>query len=187
MERAILETVRENCEKQFVEMGQRVEDMFMRSAETAAGDTELVSRINQLRSDRFEASLREMLTVAKDPSSATDGSASSAGVDASSVVDLKQHVLDMLGSSYMQQHGLGNGPNLHPDDARAALKAYWRVSYGRLNEDIAAAVELLLLQRCTEMIENDLLARMQGWLADESALAVLLADSTDSIGSAEVK
>lgn len=181
MERAICETVRENCDRQFVEIGRRVEDMFMRSAETAAGDSELVARINQLRSDRFETALLEVLAVAKDPSSAGEGAPSGANVDAQSAADLKQHVLDMLGSSYMLQHGLGDGPNLHPDDARAALKAYWRVSYGRLNEDIAAAVELLLLQRCTEMVENDLLAHMQGWLADETALAVLMANCADSV------
>ena len=41
---------------------------------------------------------------------------------------LRQHVVDNLGRSYMKHHAIGAGPASHIEDARAALRAYWRLS-----------------------------------------------------------
>ncbi len=146
-------------------LAKKIDEMFLHNIETASSDRELVESINAIRFDRFDTALREMLMVAKD---------SEPEPGRRSEEDLKAHVMEMLGSSYMQLHSVGYGPSLHPDDATAALKAYWRACYTKLNEDVAAAIEVLLLQKCSEMIERDLLLKMQLWLSDSKELEAVL-------------
>ncbi len=52
------------------------------------------------------------------------------------------------------------------EEARAALAAYWRLCERRMHEDVSTAADVLLLQRCGERLESDLLAAMQLWMAD---------------------
>jgi hypothetical protein len=129
--------------------------MFLRSTESASSDVDLIESINNIRFSRFEKTLDEVLFVARDSDPPGQNTKD----------ELKSLVMEMLGHTYMEYHSLGRGPNLHIEDARAALNAYWRISEKRLNEDICTAVELVLLNNCSEAIESQLLADAQLWLS----------------------
>jgi hypothetical protein len=163
----------ENVNLKSVEIARRVDEMFLRSTESAASDVDLIQSINSIRHSRFEKTLTEVLFVAKDSDPPGQNTKE----------ELKSLVMEMLGHTYMQYHALGNGPNLHIEDARAALKAYWRISEKRLNEDICTAVEMELLKNCSEAVESELMANTQLWLSGVGADSVtdLIAESQSSI------
>lgn len=106
----------------------------------------------------------------------------------SSKEDLKLHMMEMLGPIYMSYHsiqphslasssGSGAGASkisqtslnlrMQLEDGRAALKAYWKYSEGRINEDVAMVVSMQLLRQCSKEVERHLLEETQQWLCGE--------------------
>lgn len=71
---------------------------------------------------------------------------------------------------------IGFGPSVQLEDAQAALRAYWRICEKRINEDVESAVDMMLLQRCSELIETTLLSRAQEWLSDPVKLRVMMSE-----------
>lgn len=163
----------ENIAAKSIEITRRVDEMFLRSTESAASDVDLIESINTIRYSRFEKTLTEVLMVARDSDPPGQNTKE----------ELKSLVMEMLGHTYMQYHALGNGPNLHLEDARAALKAYWRISEKRLNEDICTAIEMELLKNCSEAIESELMANTQLWLSGigNDSVSDLIAESQASV------
>lgn len=138
----------------------RVEEMFFHSIESASSDEELIASINTIRFQRFDQSLQEVMMVAKEAN----------GPGKSTKEDLKQLIMDTLGYAYIQQHAMGYGPSLQLEEARAVLSSYWRLCEKKLYEDVAAAIDVVLLQKCSEKIEQDLNSHMQLWMADPITL-----------------
>lgn len=153
------------CDLQAIEVGRRVDEMFIRCTESASTDQDLIDSINVIRFTRFEQALKEVFTAAKDGESSKQTKA-----------ELKAHVLEMLGGFYMHYHSIGFGPNVQLEDAQAALKAYWRICEKRINEDVESAVDMMLLQRCSELIESTLLSKAQEWLADPEQLRAMMSE-----------
>ena len=146
-------------------MGRRVDEMFIRCTESASTDQDLIDSINVIRFTRFETAMKEVFTAAKDAESSKQTKA-----------ELKAHVLEMLGGFYMHYHSIGFGPNVQLEDAQAALKAYWRICEKRINEDVESAVDMMLLQRCSELVESTLLSKVQEWLADPDRLRAMMSE-----------
>ena len=99
----------------------------------------MVSSINQVRYERFERALEDVMSAASEQkssgvpdktskNSSSSSSSNSREKDQRSKDLLRQHVVDNLGRSYMKHHAIGTGPASHIEDARAALRAYWRLS-----------------------------------------------------------
>jgi hypothetical protein len=109
-----------------------------------------------IRFARFEAALKEVYTESAKQTKA----------------ELKTHV----GGFYMHYHAIGFGPSVQLEDAQAALKAYWRICEKRINEDVEGAVDMMLLQRCSEIIETTLLSKVQEWLADDQQLQAMMSE-----------
>jgi hypothetical protein len=82
--------------------------------------------------------------------------------------ELKTHVPEMLGGIEMHYHAIGFGPSVQLEDAQAALK--------RTNEDVEGAVGMMLLQRCSEIIETTLLSKVLEWLADDQQLQAMMSE-----------
>jgi hypothetical protein len=147
-------------------VGRRVDEMFIRCTESASTDQDLIDSINVIRFTRFEQAMKEVFTAAKDGESGKQTKA-----------ELKAHVMEMLGGFYMHYHAIGFGPNVQLEDAQAALKAYWRICEKRINEDVESAVDMMLLQRCSEIIETTLLSKVQEWLADKEQLHSMMSEN----------
>ena len=155
--------------------------------ECASTDKDLIDSINLIRMSRFEAALQEVLTnpvnapVDSTNTTTTNQSSSSSagGNKVTTKAGLQVYLKEVLGGFYMHYHSIGFGAHLQLEDAQAALKAYWRICEKRLNEDVESAVDMLLLQRCSEIIESTLLSNVQEWVAD--------ADKLSSIVSEDVK
>lgn len=152
-------------------MNKRVEEMFQRSTEGAATDEELIQTINAIRYEHFDLALREVLTVIQ-PTSNTSNN----GLKPGSKEHFKAAFVEMMGPAYMQYHALGKGTSLRIDEARAVLTAYWKICEKKIAEDVATAVDVVLLQQCSEKVENELLSVSQTWLADRQALQNILAE-----------
>ena len=75
-------------------------------------------------------------------------------------------------------HSIGYGPNLQLEDARAALRAYWRICEKRINEDVLSAVDMLLLQKCSERVEAQLLSSVQEWLSNPERLRKMISEDS---------
>ena len=100
----------------------------------------MVSSINQVRYERFERALEDVMGAASENKnnsipdkntktySSSISSSSGRERDIRTKEMLRQHVVDNLGRSYMKHHAIGAGPASHIEDARAALRAYWRLS-----------------------------------------------------------
>lgn len=142
----------------------KIEELFVRSVESATSDMYLIESINKIRFNKFETSLKEVLLVAKE----------TGPPEANSKEDLKQHVMEMLGNLYMQHHAIGFGPTLQLEDGMAALKTYWKVCEMKLNEDVCAAVDLMLLQKCSELVEQQLMGQVQVWLSNTETLRTVM-------------
>eukprot|EP01038_Epipyxis_sp_PR26KG_P012383 gene12383-16611_t len=180
---ALVSCINEVCVLQSFEMSKRIDEIFLRSTESASNDSDLIDAINQIRNKRFETALKEVLMVAKEPQVLDDSQIrgnyrhSSVAKSAEIMKDhLKEHVMEMLGHTYMMYHAISYGPNIQVEDARAALKAYWKICEKRLNDDVSAAIDLILLQKCTESIETYLLSSVQNWMDDGSTLAAILTE-----------
>jgi interferon-induced GTP-binding protein Mx1 len=154
-------------EIQLQAMNKRVEEMFQCSTEGAATDEELIQAINAIRCEHFELALKEVLTVAKEP---PPGPNHGQGQGQASKEKLRAHVIDMMGSAYMQYHALSRSSSLRIDEARAVLTAYWRICEKKIHEDVSQAVDVVLLQQCSEQVERDVLSIAQTWLADHDLL-----------------
>jgi hypothetical protein len=161
----ILSTLHITCDLQSIEVGRRVDEMFLRCTESASSDQDLIDSINVIRFTRFETAMKQAFTAAPDQELSKQNKAA-----------LKEHVLEVLGGCYMHYHSIGFGPNLQLEDSQAALKAYWRICEKRINEDVESAVDMMLLQRCSEVIETTLLAKAQGWLADKEVLNAMMSE-----------
>lgn len=140
-------------------MNKRVDEMFERSTEGAATDEELIQTITNIRCEHFELSMREALMIAREPP-AGQGSKEA----------LRNLIVDVMGPAYMQYHAMGKGTSLRIDEARAVLSAYWKICEKKIADDVAQAVDVVMLQQCSEKIENDLLSTAQTWLADVDKL-----------------
>jgi hypothetical protein len=95
----------------------------------------------------------------------------------SNKADLHAYVKEHLGGFYMHYHSVGYGTHLQLEDAQAALRAYWRICEKRLNEDVESAVDMLLLQKCSEIIETNLLTNVQEWINNENKLNNMIAEN----------
>ena len=166
----IAQVIEESCKTQTNQIMLKIDELFVRSVESATSDMYLVESINKIRFNKFETSLKEVLTVAKE----------TGPPESNSKDDLKQHVMEMLGNLYMQHHAIGFGPTLQLEDGMAALKTYWKVCEVKLNEDVCAAVDLMLLQKGSEMIESELMTRVQLWLCNTDTLRELMGGSSSS-------
>lgn len=155
------------CDLQSIEVGRRVDEMFIRCTECASTDQDLIDSINVIRFTRFETALKQVYTAAKDQDGMGQGQTKA---------ELKAHVLEMLGGFYMHYHSIGFGPSVQLEDAQAALKAYWRICEKRINEDVEGAVDMMLLQRCSELIEATLLSKVQEWLAHPEQLQLMMSE-----------
>lgn len=103
-------------------------------------------------------------------------SSSSSTSKISTKAGLQAYLKEVLGGFYMHYHSIGFGAHLQLEDAQAALKAYWRICEKRLNEDVESAVDMLLLQRCSEIIESTLLSNVQEWVADPNKLSSIVSE-----------
>lgn len=139
--------------------------MFIRCTESASTDQDLIDSINVIRFTRFETAMKEVYTAMKDTE-----------MNKQTKAELKTHVLESLGGFYMHYHSIGFGPNVQLEDAQAALKAYWRICEKRINEDVESAVDMMLLQRCSEVIENTLLSKVQEWLSNNEQLRCMMSE-----------
>lgn len=164
--RHIQETLTTNIQASNDVLQRRVEEMFLHTIESASTDEELIASINSIRFQRFDQALQEVLAVAKEQN----------GPGQSTKDELKQHVTEMLGYAYIQQHAMGYGPSLQLEEARAVLSSYWRLCEKKLYEDMSAAIDVVLLQRCSEKIEQDLNSQLQLWMADPLLLAEVFAE-----------
>lgn len=160
----IAQVVEDGCKLQTTQIMLKIEELFVRSVESATSDMYLIESINKIRYNKFETALKEVLTVAKETGKPEDNSKE----------DLKQHVMEMMGNLYMQHHAIGFGPTLQLEDGMAALKTYWKVCEMKLNEDVCAAVDLMLLQKCSEWIESELMTRVQLWLLNTETLRTIM-------------
>jgi hypothetical protein len=86
-------------------------------------------------------------------------------------------IIATLSGFYMHYHSVGYGTHLQLEDAQAALRAYWRICEKRLNEDVESAVDMLLLQKCSEIIETNLLTNVQEWINNENKLNNMIAEN----------
>jgi hypothetical protein len=68
-----------------------------------------------------------------------------------------QHVKEMMGHQYMQLHSIGYGPSVQLEDAKTALRAYWRLAEQRFHTNSTAAIEQVLLLKGSQYIERVLL------------------------------
>ena len=126
----------------------------------------MIDSINVIRFSRFENALIDVFAAAKDNQ-----------IDAKqSKAELQKHILDTLGGFYMHYHSIGFGATVQLEDAQAALRAYWSICEKRINEDVDSAVDMMLLQRCSEVIETTLLSRTQEWLSDPVRLSVMMSE-----------
>jgi hypothetical protein len=166
--RHIQETLLANVSASDEILQRRVEEMFLHTIESASSDEELIDAINTIRFHRFDQALQEVLTVAKEQN----------GPGKSTKEELKQHVIEMLGYAYIQQHAMGFGPSLQLEEARAVLSSYWKLCEKKLYEDVSAAIDVILLQRCSEKIEKDLDSQLQLWMADPITLSEVFAEDT---------
>jgi len=110
--------------------------------------------------------------------SATSNTSTTVGLQKiSNKADLHAYVKEHLGGFYMHYHSVGYGTHLQLEDAQAALRAYWRICEKRLNEDVESAVDMLLLQKCSEIIETNLLTNVQEWINNENKLNNMIAEN----------
>jgi hypothetical protein len=120
---------------------------------------------------------------------------------------LKAQVAKMMARAYMRLHAVNSGTcsgtststtsstvsvpgtgswsgvGAQVEDARAALRAYWRISTRRLVDDVLSSVELVLLQRGSEVIEQRLLEETQSWVIASSINNNYTSNSTSSTTS----
>jgi interferon-induced GTP-binding protein Mx1 len=164
--RHIQETLLANVSASNEILQRRVEEMFLHTIESASSDEELIDAINTIRFQRFDQALQEVLAIAKEQN----------GPGNSTKEELKQHVIEMLGHAYIQQHAMGYGPSLQLEEARAVLSSYWKLCEKKLHEDVAAAIDVVLLQRCSEKIEQDLNSQLQLWMADPISLSEVFSE-----------
>lgn len=164
---AISETLRAVTDIQIEAMAKRVDEMFERSTEGAATDEELIQTINNIRCQHFELSLRQALIVAKETEPGQG-----------SKEQMRNLVVEVLGPAYMQYHAMGKGTALRIDEARAVLTTYWRICEKKIHEDVSQAVDVVLLQQCSEKIENDILSTAQVWLADMDKMKEIFSEDS---------
>ena len=80
--------------------------------------------------------------------------------------DIKEYTRRVLGHYYMEIHGVGassGGFNVHIEDARMVLKAFWYMSENRLHADMQSTVDQMILQKISADIEKELLSQFQIW------------------------
>jgi hypothetical protein len=66
--------------------------------------------------------------------------------------DLKLHFQKKLGIAYMKNHSVGIGPGAQVEDAKAALRAYWRIAEKRLLDDVVSCVDIVLLTKVRHVL-----------------------------------
>jgi hypothetical protein len=49
----------------------------------------------------------------------------------------------------MHLHSMGRGPGVHIEDARAVLRAYWRMTENRVHDHAASSIDHVLLHKGT--------------------------------------
>jgi cobalamin biosynthesis protein CbiD len=91
---------------------------------------------------------------------------------------MKASITAKLGKVYMKLHAVHSGSGsyssesegvgAHVEDARAALRAFWKISTRRLVEDVVSSVDMVLLQRGSEVIEQRILEEAQSWTTPSS-------------------
>jgi hypothetical protein len=79
-------------------------------------------------------------------------------------------VKEMMGHEYMHMHSIGYGPSVQLDDAKTALRAYWRLAEQRFHSNATAAIEQVLLLKGSQHIERVLLELVNNdWAAGNSS------------------
>jgi hypothetical protein len=111
-----------------------------------------MNSINQIRYDNFDRAIEDALFSVSTPIPGMN-----------SKKDLKLHFQRKLGITYMQNHSVGIGPDAQIEDAKAALSAYWRIAEKRLLDDVVSCVDIVLLNKGSELIEQTLLSEAQNW------------------------
>ena len=106
----------------------------------------------------------------KNNSSSSSGSGSREK-DSRAKETLRQHVVDNLGRSYMKHHAIGTGPASHIEDARAALRAYWRLS-GSTNPTLLINDGTLHIASYTLLIERSLFIQPSTLIHTDSSLFI---------------
>jgi hypothetical protein len=118
-------------------------------------------------------------TVTRQSVSASNANTANANsVLVTNLEDAREYVRRVLGHYYMDMHGVGEkneGFNVHIEDARMVLKAFWVMSESRLHADIESTVDQMVLQKISERVEQELLSRLQIWGGSGQSLSNMLA------------
>jgi interferon-induced GTP-binding protein Mx1 len=176
VQEVLMKTVEGCCVSLEAEMSARALEMFERGAGGTLNDKEMVESINEIRCDGFDKTLKEALSGARKMTT-----------DTADKCDLKNQLKRYLGRTYMEQHAVGKGPGSQIGDAKAALKAYWRISEARLLNDVVSLIDMVLLQRGSELIEQNILSEAQSWTKTEVLSVLLAEDPAESTRRTELR
>ncbi|CAN0284023.1 unnamed protein product, partial [Ectocarpus fasciculatus] len=113
--------------------------------------TDLIEAINQVRFERFDRVLHQVLVEA--------GDGPPNGGDASDVTPLKEWVTYNLGQWFRFAHGAN--PTSKVEDMSTILQAYWRVTSKRVVDNACMLLEASFFGQVVDRLETQLLALTQ--------------------------
>ena len=148
------------------------------AAVTSSGNTSRILGMNAYGRSSYSKSNTTGSNNRTTSTSASTAPGGAASGESLQISDLHEHTKRVLGHYYMELHGLGDqrGFNVHIEDARMILRAYWYMSESRLVGDVQTLVEQLILQQLPEYIDKELLGHYQGWCTADS-ISVLLCEN----------
>lgn len=167
-ERIIESTVPEMAESLQPELDQ----LFDKEKNPFTENQDLIEAINQVRFERFDRVLHQVLVEA--------GDGPPDGGDASDVTPLKNWVTYNLGQWFRFAHGAN--PTSKVEDMSTILQAYWRVTAKRVVDNACMLLEASFLGQVVERLEAQLLTLTQDLSEEEKRPTVSPAAAAASSG-----
>lgn len=167
---SVMSVVRHTLHVQSKEMIRRTDELFDGADATLVDDKDFIASINRIRLSRFDNAIADIMDSAKEMRPGK-----------MEKEELKQHVQELLGQTYMKYHSIGYGPSVQIEDIRAALGSYWHAAENRLNDSVANTIDLVLLKDASETIETSLLSLAQNWTYDTNTLDAMLSEEPETV------
>ncbi|CAB1121527.1 unnamed protein product [Ectocarpus sp. CCAP 1310/34] len=133
------------------ELQPELDQLFDKEKNPFTENQDLVEAINQVRFERFDRVLHQVLVEA--------GDGPPNGGDASDVTPLKEWVTYNLGQWFRFAHGAN--PTSKVEDMSTILQAYWRVTSKRVVDNACMLLETSFFGQVVDRLETQLLALTQ--------------------------
>lgn len=157
---ALFEIVEEKCSHYAAKITRKIDEIFEQNSGGYLGGgamdrTQVLAHVNKCRQERWESELKAVLDTAME----------SKGQGKMTKEDLKAHFKPAMGKAFHELHEIQPSGTSSAQilDLQSALCCYWKTVENRLQDSVAATIDLTLLKEATEDIESTLLSLVQQW------------------------